>query len=123
MNILLDTHILLWWLADDPKLSSGHRSIIANPDNLCYVSSVSIWEISIKSSIGKLTIEDNYIDELVAEGFLELPVTWRHCDRVRQLPDIHQDPFDRLLIAQAGIEQLSLLSVDEQIKKYEIPVI
>ncbi len=70
MNVLLDTHIALWWLADNPKLSEAHREIISNVENLCYFSAATIWEISIKSILGKLVIADAYIDVLRREGFL-----------------------------------------------------
>lgn len=122
MNILLDTHIVLWWLMDDENLPEMHRKIISNPNNFCYISAATIWEISIKSKLGKLKISKNYTDELVKEGFLKLPVNWQHSKGVRDLPFIHRDPFDRLLIAQAQIENLTLLTVDENIKKYKIDV-
>ena len=123
MNVLLDTHIVLWWLNDDSKLIDTHKEIITNTDNLCYVSAVTIWEISIKSKLGKLKISNNYIDELKKEGFLELQISWIHSNQVTKLPPIHTDPFDRLLIAQTQIEKLILLTVDDYIKKYEVKIL
>jgi PIN domain nuclease of toxin-antitoxin system len=123
MNALLDTHIALWWLADNPRLSEAHREIISNAENLCYVSAATIWEISIKSVLGKLVIADAYIDVLRRGGFLELPINWTHTQRVRELPLLHSDPFDRVLIAQAQIEEMILLSADENIKRYDVSVI
>ena len=123
MNVLLDTHIALWWLADNPKLSEAHREIISNVENHCYISAATIWEISIKAILEKLVIADAYIDELRREGFLELVINWTHTRRVRELPLLHSDPFDRLLVAQAQIEEMILLSADENIKRYDVSVI
>lgn len=123
MNVLLDTHIVLWWLADDEKLNSTYREVISSPDNLCYVSAVTIWEISIKAGLGKLRIPENFTGELKKEGFQPLPITWSHCHRVYHLPHHHRDPFDRLLVAQAEEEDLILLSVDEVMRKYGVKVL
>ena len=120
MNIILDTHIILWWLNDDKELSVIHREIISNTDNLCYISAATIWEISIKTALDKLKISPGYISELKNEGFLQLNVNWLHCDFVRELPLIHKDPFDRLLIAQAKIEDMILLTNDNNIRKYDV---
>ncbi len=118
MRILLDTHVFLWWLQDHPNLSEAARSrIIAATD--VYVSSASIWEASIKAGIGKLDVD---IDQLVAEidnsGFRELPVSARHAAMVTRLPDIHRDPFDRILVAQALCEPLRLLTADSLLSGY-----
>ena len=123
MNVLLDTHILLWWLKEDKKLSSLHRNTISDSANVCFISAATIWEISIKSKLGKLKITDNYVSELREEGFLELPISWDHAARIKNLPLIHTDPFDRMLIAQAQIEELVLATVDERIKQYDVQVI
>ena len=123
MNLLLDTHIVLWWLNDDPKLIKPHREMISNSNNLCYISAATIWEISIKVKLGKLKISDNYSEELIREGFLELAVNWKHTLRVKELPLIHKDTFDRILIAQAQIENMTLLSVDDYVKQYDLPVL
>lgn len=120
MNLLLDTHIIIWWLNDDEQLKSIHKKLIADPNNLCYISSASIWEISIKSSLGKLKIPSSYFEILKEQGFLELSINWFHCKEIKKLPDIHRDPFDRMLISQAKIEDMTLLTVDDNIKKYEI---
>lgn len=123
MNILLDTHIVLWWLNNDEKLLETHREIISNTDNLSFISAATIWELSIKIKLGKLKIVDNYIDELQQESFFELPISWFHANQVKNLPLIHKDPFDRLLIAQAQIEEMTLLSVDQNIKQYDVRVL
>lgn len=118
MRLLLDTHIYLWWVTDHPNLTRAARAAIVSAGDV-YVSSASIWEASIKAGIGKL---DADIDELASEikrsGFLELPVTAKHAARVRTLPDIHRDPFDRMLVAQALCEPLRLLTTDGLLKKY-----
>ncbi len=122
MNVLLDTHPIIWWLENNPKLSSEYRDIISDDSTLCFISSASIWKIEIKSSIGKLTIPPEYLEELRSEGFEKLPVSWDHCRLLSTLPLIHRDPFDRLLIAQAKWEKLVLLSLDENIRKYDVEV-
>jgi len=120
MNLLLDTHIILWWLKDAPVLSTKHKELLSNPEHVCFISAASIWEISIKSAIGKLEIPDSYIEELQMEGFQELPIHWKHTNMVKYLPLHHRDPFDRLLIAQAKIENLTLLTVDNHIQLYDV---
>ena len=123
MRILLDTHVLLWWLANDPSLTEEHRRIIQDKRNSCYVSAATVWEISIKSGIGKLEVAAEYLEVVRSQGFLELPVSWAHTKAVQQLPEHHRDPFDRLLVAQASTEGMALLSVDPFIKKYEVTVL
>ena len=118
MRILLDTHIYLWWLADSPKLSTAAKQTIATANEV-YISSASIWEAGIKISIGKLEAEiDDLIDGIKLNGFIELPITAIHSKHAAQLPDIHRDPFDRMLIAQTLCEPLRLLTADEQVVKY-----
>ena len=118
MRILLDTHIYLWWLQDHPKLSPAARATIVAASEV-YISSASIWEASIKIGIGKL---DADIDQLVAEignsGFRELPISARHAAMVTRLPDLHRDPFDRILVAQALCEPLRLLTADGMLRGY-----
>ncbi len=123
MNLLLDTHIILWWLNDDEKLSEKYREVIGQQANLCHISAVSIWEICIKSALGKLTIPSDYLNELKGQGFLELPVSWTHCEKLLTLPSIHSDPFDRLLICQALCENFNMITVDENIKRYDVPLL
>lgn len=120
MNLLLDTHIILWWLSNDPSLSENHRKMISDSNNVCFISAASIWEISIKTALGKLVIPCNYIDELRSEGFKELSITWRHSRLIRDLSLYHRDPFDRMLIAQAKLENFTLLTVDEAVLQYDI---
>lgn len=118
MRLLLDTHIYLWWLQDHQNLSQAARTRIMAATEV-YISSASIWEASIKIGIGKLHAD---IDQLVAEitnsGFKELPVSARHAAMVTNLRDIHHDPFDRMLIAQAMCEPLRLLTADTILADY-----
>jgi PIN domain nuclease of toxin-antitoxin system len=118
MRILLDTHVYLWWLEDHPSLSEAARAKIVSASEV-YVSSASIWEAAIKVSIGKLEVD---VNQLVAEiengGFHELPVSATHAAMVAQLPDIHRDPFDRILVAQALCEPLRLLTADRILSGY-----
>ncbi len=118
MRLLLDTHVYLWWLQDGRRLSRVARAKIADASKV-FISSASIWEVSIKAGVGKLDVD---VDALVASisenGFIELPVTATHAAKVRDLPQIHRDPFDRLLVAQAICEPLTFLTLDEVLKNY-----
>ncbi|REG51891.1 PIN domain nuclease of toxin-antitoxin system [Paraburkholderia sp. BL6669N2] len=118
MRVLLDTHIYLWAVTDDPKLSAAARKIILDADEV-FVSAASIWEASIKVGLGKLDADiDQLVAEIEASGFSELPVKAAHAAMVRNLPDVHRDPFDRILLAQAMAEPLRLISVDGHLSKY-----
>lgn len=115
MRLLLDTHIFLWCIKEDRKLSKSMKSIITNAEEV-YVSSASIWEISIKISLKKLEGAINEIVEaIIGSGFLELPITASHAAKVSLLPNVHRDPFDRILLAQAITEPLIFLTADEQL--------
>ncbi|HEY9627261.1 MAG TPA: type II toxin-antitoxin system VapC family toxin [Coleofasciculaceae cyanobacterium] len=117
MSYLLDTHILLWWLFDDPKLDSTCRDIIRNPDHRIFVSSASTWEIATKYRIGKLPEAKQLVEEypqiLQQAKFIELAITAAHGLRAGSLPIAHRDPFDRMLMAQAELENLPILTYDE----------
>ena len=119
-RLLLDTHVLLWWLSDDPQLGASSRQAIANPRNTVYVSAANAWEISIKKSTGKLTAPDDMDAIVESEGFEKLPVTLFHGDQAGSLPELHKDPFDRMLIAQAQSEGLVIVTNDEKIIQYKI---
>ncbi len=116
MSYLIDTHILLWWLFDEPKLNTECRNIIYNSDNRILVSSASAWEISTKYRIGKLPeakqLVENYTQILENAKFVELAVTSAHAIRAGSLPIDHRDPFDRMLMAQAELEKLPILTYD-----------
>jgi len=121
MKLLLDTHIFLWWDSNDDKLPQALRSEIALPGNHVYVSAVTVWEIAIKRASGKL-IFSNAVGKAIKENdFRSLPITVEHAEWAGSLPQLHRDPFDRLLVAQAHLEGLTLVTVDEQILRYQIP--
>ena len=117
---LLDTHILIWWLYDHPNLDSTFRDSICDPNNEIVVSVASIWEIEIKRNLGKLTIDANYFQAIEKEDFIILPIFASHTLALRNLPDIHKDPFDRILIAQAQCEKLILMTQDAIIPRYPV---
>lgn len=123
MKYLLDTHILLQWLNNDRTLSHKISEIIANPDNIIFVSSVNTWEITIKKSLGKLEAPNDIEKAIEANDFQKLPITIEHSTYIANLPLYHKDPFDRLLIAQAIVEGLTLLTCDTQIPKYSVHII
>lgn len=127
MRILLDTHIFLWMISAPEKLSRTVKDILESKENEIFLSAVSGWEIAIKYQIGKLRLAENpdiYIPRQVVENSLEvLPIQMNHAINVSNLPDIHNDPFDRLLISQSQIENLPLITNDEKIKKYSINTI
>ncbi len=123
MNLLLDTHILLWWLDDSPILKESERAAISNPDNIIIVSSAVIWEIRIKQGIGKLELPPEYFEVIKKQGFEFLPITFEHAYAVGDLPKHHRDPFDRMLISQAKHQKLTIITRDNIIKKYDVKVL
>lgn len=120
MLLLLDTHAFLWWNADDPTLGPAARAAIADGDNLVFVSAATAWEIAVKRASGKLEAPGNVTDWVREGGFIPLPIEIEHAVLSAELPDHHRDPFDRLLVAQAAIEELTLVTSDPEIPKYEI---
>jgi len=123
MKYLLDTHILLQWLNNDKTIPNKIAKIIADPDNIIFVSSVCTWEITIKQSLGKLEAPNDLERAIEANEFQKLPITIEHSTYITNLPLFHKDPFDRLLIAQAIIEKLTLLTCDIIIPKYPVSII
>jgi PIN domain nuclease of toxin-antitoxin system len=121
-RLLVDTHVLLWWRAGDPALSSVARSLIADPTNEALVSTASLWEIAIKCSVGKLSVPDDLPETTVERGFAWLPVSPRHAWEVRGLPYHHRDPFDRLLVAQARVEAMPVVTSDRRFAAYGVDV-
>ncbi len=118
MRLLLDTHVFLWCIQNDRRLSKTARAKIRDADEV-YISSASIWEMAIKIKLKKLTGKIDQIMNVIPEsGFLDLPITARHAAAVTQLPDIHRDPFDRMLIAQAITEPLTFLTADISLENY-----
>jgi PIN domain nuclease of toxin-antitoxin system len=116
VRLLLDTRVLLWWLSDDRKLAKLAREIISKPDNDVLVSSASIWEVAIKAALGRIEVElDDLEDAIARNGFRSLPIGFRHALTAGRLPAVHRDPFDRMLIAQASVEELRIISHDRSI--------
>lgn len=122
--LLLDTHAFLWWVDNSPTLSAKARAAIAKAETPCYLSLASCWEMAIKASLGKLTLAqpvERFIPEqLAANGFSLLAIDFHHVSRVETLPFHHRDPFDRLLVAQALHEKMSLVSADASLSAYGI---
>lgn len=119
---LLDTHALLWWLSDPKKLSEEARAAITDGENPVYVSSAAAWEMAIKKRLGRLEYPTNLAEVLAKDHIAVLPITLPHALAVSDLPVHHQDPFDRMMVAQATIEGLVLVTRDEDIRKYDVRV-
>ena len=123
MRLLLDTNALLWWFQEHPSLSSKARRAISSTENQILVSTAVGWEISIKSSAGKLEIAgllDGFEAKLVEEGMAVLPISMDHAIRAGRLPGHHKDPFDRMLVAQAHAENLAVISSDPMFERYGV---
>ncbi len=124
MRLLLDTHALLWWLADDPRLGRRARALIADPAHDVLVSLVSLWEIAVSLRIGKLEADfDAIAAALPREGFTTLDLTLAHLQALMALPLHHRDPFDHLLTAQARAEGAQLVSDDRNMALYQVPLL
>ncbi len=121
MKLLLDTHAFLWWDSNDARLPSTLRSAIATPSNQVFVSAVSVWEIAIKRGLGKLVFAGGLGLAIEGHGFVAMPITVEQAESAGSLPLLHRDPFDRLLVAQAQMQGLVLVTVDEEILRYAVP--
>ena len=127
MKLLLDTHAFLWWIGDDARLSPAAREAIADPGNDVTFSVASAWELAIKAALGRFD-SDGELGAFLGEhlrrnAFRLLPVSLEHAVSVATLPQSHRDPFDRMLVAQAAVEGMTLVSRDPQLRKYEIPLL
>ncbi len=122
MRLLLDTHVFLWWRTRDRRLSAPARAAIATAD-LVFVSAATAWEAAIKAALGKLRYPDTIEFGVEASGFEKLPITLAHGESAATLPPHHSDPFDRMLVAQARVEGLTLVSGDPAIHRYDVPVL
>jgi len=122
VNLLLDTHILLWWLSASRRLNSSARMAIADSAR-SYVSAATVWEIAIKIALGKLEFRGEMAEQLAINNLLSLAVTVPHAVAAGALPAHHSDPFDRMLIAQAKIESLTLMTHDGRLRDYDVPVL
>ena len=127
MKYLLDTHAFLWFVSDDNRLSSKAKSIIKDSNNEIYFSAASAWEISIKSKLGRLKLRGNLesfiIEQLTANSFGPLVITISHALYTEKLPQIHKDPFDRIIISQSKVENMVLITSDKKIREYKVPTV
>ena len=123
MQYLLDTHAFIWFINGDKTLPKNIKEIIANTDNDCFISVASIWEIAIKQSLNKLELKDNFskIETFIEENDITLlPIEFDHLQKLLKLPFHHRDPFDRIIIAQALAEQITVITKDEAFAKYKV---
>ena len=124
MTLLLDTHVFLWWIDDAPELGPAARDAIADPQALVLISAASAWEIAIKVVLGRIRIHSDDVRRAIHEsGFTELPVRVEHGLAAGALPPHHRDPFDRMLVAQAQVERLTLVTRDRRIEPYDVKVL
>lgn len=122
MTLLVDTHVLLWWLADSDRLGPSARNMIATTQRVV-VSVVSAVEIAVKASAGKLEAPTDLSDQLAVQGFEVLPLTLGHAMAITTLPMHHRDPFDRMLVAQAMVEKLPVLTADARLGDYDVQIV
>ena len=126
MKLLLDTHTFLWWITDDPQLSKKARELISDGHNILYWSAASSWEVSIKYALGRMPLPEapeQFLPAEIEKNRLEsLPIIDAHAFQAGQLPHHHRDPFDRMLVAQAQVESLALLSNDRQLNHYDVDI-
>ncbi len=123
MQLLLDTHALIWWLSKDSRLSNRACEEISNPQNLVFVSAVSAWEIAIKKSLKKLEAPDDLAEQIKKKNFQPLPITIEQALTLENLPLHHKDPFDRILIAQAQFLNLTIVTRDRKFNSYDVKLI
>ena len=122
MSLLLDTHVVLWWLTDDATLSDEFKARLDDDPDI-WVSAVSVWEVTIKESLGKLPSREGLSAAVAESGFRPLTITSEHATIVGRLPHLHRDPFDRMLVAQARCEGLTLATRDPQIHRYDVDLL
>jgi PIN domain nuclease of toxin-antitoxin system len=123
VNYLLDTHILLWWVTDPKQIASKASKIIGDKENSIFISSASLWEMAIKKSLGRLTLPINIVEILQTEGFQMMPIGYEEALGISDLPQIHQDPFDRMLVMQAKLHNCVLITRDKNIMDYPVVTI
>jgi PIN domain nuclease of toxin-antitoxin system len=127
VNLLLDTHVLIWWLGSLPMLSADARDVVADPENEAFVSSASAFEIATKYRLGKLSVAAAFVDgldeHLRREGFKPVAISLPHALAAGRLPGPHKDPFDRMLIAQARLEGFTVVTSDPIFQRYRVPVV
>ena len=123
MKILLDTHVLVWALSSPERIKPKVQDLLVDTDNIVFVSIASLWELQIKKSLNKISLPDDFISQLQENGFELLDINYKHIAKLAELPLIHRDPFDRMLVAQTIHEKLSLVTNDLEIMKYNIKII
>ena len=123
MRLLLDTHVVLWCFENSRRLKPSVRQAITHGSNQVYVSAVTPWELIIKTALGKIQMPDDFESQLRSCGFATLPIQVKHALRIRALPELHRDPFDRMLIAQAIAEDLTLVSHDAAVWQYDVSLL
>lgn len=123
MRLLLDTHVLLWWLADDARLQPSSRRLIEDGTAEVFVSAVSVAEVAIKTSLGKLDAPPDLIAQISEQRMTELPLRVAHAQALQGLPWLHRDPFDRMLVAQALTDRLTLVTADSRCRQYDIDAV
>jgi len=123
MRYLIDTHIFLWWLNGDKKINDSLQRILENPQSQIYVSVATLWEISIKHALGKLSLKTTLSEMISVSGFELLSITGVHVLELERLPLLHNDPFDRMLIAQTKAEHFIFITADAKIRRYDIRIL
>lgn len=123
MKLLLDTHVWLWWMGEPDRLASGTHAAIASPTHLVVVSAASVWEVAIKRRVGKLRFEDDPVAAVERGGFEPLSISPAHAAAAGDLPMHHRDPFDRMLVAQARAEGLTIVTGDPSFGPYDVPLL
>lgn len=123
MKLLLDTHVLIWALSTPERIKPKVQDLLTNVDNIVLVSVASLWELQIKKSLNKISLPNDFIPQLQENGFDLLDINYKHIVTLCELPLIHRDPFDRMLIAQTIYEDLSLITSDSEIIKYDVQII
>lgn len=122
MRLLVDSHVALWWLSADPSLGPTCTELLQSADEV-YFSAVTPWELGIKRALGKVSFPDGLVSELVTGGFVALAISPAHAEHAPGLPDHHRDPFDRMLVAQAQLESLVLVTADRLLRPYDVEII
>jgi PIN domain nuclease of toxin-antitoxin system len=120
VRLLLDTHVALWWLNEPVKVSPDTREAIEDTANEVWISSASVWEAGLKTAAGKLRLPARLDESARASGLLELAISWAHARAATELPRLHADPFDRILVAQASLEDLVVLTRDPLVRQYDV---
>jgi PIN domain nuclease of toxin-antitoxin system len=123
VDLLLDTHVFLWWDAGASQLGARAASLIAGVKNRVFVSAASVWEIAIKREIGRLAYDGSPAEAIIRNGFLAMPILPSHAERATALVAFHRDPFDRMLVAQAQEASLTLVTADEKIRAYDVALL